>query len=136
MQNRDSCIAASACGDASTAEEEAKFGKLRPPFMGHALPTMAAVALSPSPGQAGNSNWAKKTATRKRGRPPLPKGHVKANIIPMRLKDEDLKAFSKAAKASKLTLSEWMRVTLREAVQGQTAYRTNSGMYCSVVTSR
>ena len=52
---------------------------------------------------------------RGRGRPPLPKGHVKANIIPMRLKDEDLKAFSKAAKASKLTLSEWMRDTLRKA---------------------
>jgi len=52
---------------------------------------------------------------RKRGRPALPKGHVKANIVPMRLKDEDLKAFTKAAKASNLTLSEWMRDTLRKA---------------------
>ena len=57
----------------------------------------------------------KKPAAKKRGRPALPKGHVKANIVPMRLKDEDLKAFSKAAKASKLTLSEWMRDTLRKA---------------------
>jgi uncharacterized protein (DUF1778 family) len=59
----------------------------------------------------------KKTATKKRGRPPLPKGHVKAKIVPMRLKDEDVKLFARAAKASKQTLSEWMRLTLREAAQ-------------------
>jgi hypothetical protein len=52
---------------------------------------------------------------RGRGRPPLPKQQVKANIIPMRLKDEDLKAFSKAARASNMTLSAWMRDTLRKA---------------------
>jgi hypothetical protein len=54
---------------------------------------------------------------KKRGRPALPKKHVKANIVPMRLKDEDLKAFSKAAKDNNLTLSEWMRDTLRKATQ-------------------
>jgi uncharacterized protein (DUF1778 family) len=59
----------------------------------------------------------KKTPAKKRGRPPLPKGHVKAKIVPMRLKDEDVKLFARAAKASKLTLSEWMRYTLREAAQ-------------------
>jgi hypothetical protein len=58
---------------------------------------------------------AKKVLPKKRGRPALPKGHVKANIVPMRLKDEELKAFSKAAKANNLTLSEWMRDTLRKA---------------------
>lgn len=52
---------------------------------------------------------------KKRGRPALPKKHVKSNIIPMRLKDEDLRAFSKAAKDNNLTLSEWMRDTLRKA---------------------
>jgi hypothetical protein len=57
----------------------------------------------------------KKTATKKRGRPPLPKGHVKAKIVPMHVKDEDLKLFAKAAKASKRPLSEWMRDTLRKA---------------------
>jgi hypothetical protein len=57
-------------------------------------------------------------STKKRGRPPLPKKHVKANMVPMRLKDEDLKLFLKAAQASKLTLSEWMRDTLRQAAQG------------------
>ena len=54
---------------------------------------------------------------KKRGRPPLPKGHAKAKYVPMRLKDEDFKAFSKAAKASDQTLSEWMRNTLRKATQ-------------------
>jgi hypothetical protein len=57
----------------------------------------------------------KPTKSRGRGRPPLPKKHVKANIVPMRLKDDDLKAFSKAAKANNVTLSEWMRDTLRKA---------------------
>lgn len=59
----------------------------------------------------------KDTKKRGRGRPALPRKHVKANIVPMRLKDEDLKAFTKAAKAKDLTLSEWMRATLREATQ-------------------
>jgi len=56
---------------------------------------------------------------RGRGRPPLPKGHVKAKIVPMRLKDEDVKLFSKVAKARKQTLSEWMRSTLRDAAKGR-----------------
>jgi len=58
-----------------------------------------------------------KKPAKKRGRPPLPKKHVKTNIVPMRLKDEDLKLFSRAAQASKRTLSEWMRDTLRQAAQ-------------------
>ena len=57
----------------------------------------------------------KPTKKRGRGRPPLPKNHVKGNIVPMRLKDEDLKAFTKAASSNNLNLSEWMRSTLREA---------------------
>jgi uncharacterized protein (DUF1778 family) len=60
---------------------------------------------------------------KKRGRPPLPKKHVKANIVPMRLKDEDLKLFSKAAKATKQSLSEWMRSTLRDVANGNAASR-------------
>jgi uncharacterized protein (DUF1778 family) len=58
----------------------------------------------------------KKAKKRGRGRPPLPKGHVKTNIVPMRLKDEDLKLFTRAANASEHeSLSAWMRHTLREA---------------------
>lgn len=56
-----------------------------------------------------------KPKPKKRGRPPLAKGQVKAKIVPMRLQDADVKLFEKAAKASKLTLSEWMRDTLRKA---------------------
>ena len=53
--------------------------------------------------------------TRKVGRPRLPKGHAKGKIVPMRLNDEDLKVFTKAEKASKQSLSEWMRDTLKKA---------------------
>jgi uncharacterized protein (DUF1778 family) len=63
----------------------------------------------------------KKPVAKRRGRPPLAKGQVKAKIVPMRLQDEDVKLFARAAKASKLTLSEWMRLTLREAASGNSA---------------
>jgi uncharacterized protein (DUF1778 family) len=59
----------------------------------------------------------KKPVAKRRGRPPLAKGQVKAKIVPMRLQDEDVKLFARAATASKLTLSEWMRLTLREVAQ-------------------
>jgi hypothetical protein len=53
---------------------------------------------------------------KKRGRPPLPKGHVKGKIVPVRLNDHELKLFTKAAKASEHeTLSSWIRHTLRKA---------------------
>ena len=58
-----------------------------------------------------------KKPSKKRGRPKLAKGEVKAKIVPMRLQDADVKLFARAAKASKLTLSEWMRDTLRQAAQ-------------------
>ena len=34
--------------------------------------------------------------------------------MPVRVKDEEFKAFSKAAKTSKQTLSQWIRDTLRK----------------------
>lgn len=53
---------------------------------------------------------------KKRGRPPLPKRHVKGRYVPVRLTDEDAKLFEKAAKASEhTTLSGWIRQSLREA---------------------
>lgn len=55
----------------------------------------------------------------KLGRPPLPKGQVKGKIVPMRLNDDDLRSFSKAAKASKKPLSEWMRDTLRSIANSE-----------------
>lgn len=63
---------------------------------------------------------ATKKPTKKRGRPKLARGEVKAKIVPMRLQDADVKLFEKAAKASKLTLSEWMRNTLRKAMSADT----------------
>jgi uncharacterized NAD(P)/FAD-binding protein YdhS len=53
-----------------------------------------------------------------RGRPKLPKGHVKSKYVPVRLNDEDLKHFTKAAKKDgHKTLSGWIRHTLREAIE-------------------
>jgi hypothetical protein len=60
-----------------------------------------------------------KETKRKPGRPMLPKGHAKAKILPVRVNAEDMKAFTKAAKASEhKTLSGWIRHTLRVASQG------------------
>ena len=50
--------------------------------------------------------------TRGPGRPPLPKNHAKAKIVPVRFKPDEFKAITKAAKPSKETLSEWIRSTL------------------------
>lgn len=55
---------------------------------------------------------------RGRGRPPLPKGHAKGRIVPVRLTESELKLFSKAAKAHE-SLSSWIRHTLREAAEKQ-----------------
>lgn len=61
----------------------------------------------------------KKTPKKRgRGRPPLPKGHVKGKIVPMRLTAEEAKLFTKAADASEHeSLSAWMRHTLRVAAE-------------------
>ncbi|MGB7923378.1 MAG: hypothetical protein WCF57_09055 [Pyrinomonadaceae bacterium] len=54
---------------------------------------------------------------KKVGRPRLPKGHAKGKIVPVRLNDDELKLFTKAAQASPhKTLSSWIRHTLKEAV--------------------
>jgi predicted HicB family RNase H-like nuclease len=54
--------------------------------------------------------------TRSVGRPMLPKGHAKAKIVPVRFKPEEFKTITRAAKASKQSLSEWIRGTLNAAV--------------------
>jgi predicted HicB family RNase H-like nuclease len=46
----------------------------------------------------------------------LPKGHAKAKIVPVRFKPEEFKTITRAAKASKQSLSEWIRGTLNAAV--------------------
>jgi uncharacterized protein (DUF1778 family) len=55
---------------------------------------------------------------KKIGRPKLPKGHAKADIIPVRVNPEDRKLFEKAATASEhKTLSAWIRHTLKKATE-------------------
>ena len=49
------------------------------------------------------------------GRPKLPKAHAKASIIPVRFNPDDRKRIEAAAKASRQTVSEWVRVTLLKA---------------------
>lgn len=55
---------------------------------------------------------------RKVGRPKLPKGEAKGRIVPVRFTAEDLKAMTAKAKASKQTVSEWIRSTLNASLAG------------------
>jgi predicted HicB family RNase H-like nuclease len=57
-------------------------------------------------------------ATKKVGRPKLPKGQAKGTIVPVRFSAEDRKRVEAAAKAKKKTLSEWIRSTLYAAIEG------------------
>jgi 5-carboxymethyl-2-hydroxymuconate isomerase len=54
--------------------------------------------------------------TRRVGRPKLPKGSAKGRIVPVRYTHEALKVMAARAKASKQTVSEWIRSTLDAAV--------------------
>lgn len=54
---------------------------------------------------------------KKLGRPLLPKGKVKGVITPIRLQPHEREQFEKAAKRAGVTLSEWMRETLKNAVK-------------------
>ena len=55
---------------------------------------------------------------KKVGRPKLPKGDAKGRIVPVRFNADDLKRITAQAKASKMTVSEWVRSTLNAAIQG------------------
>jgi predicted HicB family RNase H-like nuclease len=57
-----------------------------------------------------------KPKPKKVGRPTLPKGEAKGKIIALRLNAEDVKRVSAAAKARKLSVSEWIRSTLNAAM--------------------
>ncbi len=59
--------------------------------------------------------------TRPVGRPSLPKGTAKGRIVPVRFKQEEFKAISKAARASKQSLSEWIRGTLNAKITEEPA---------------
>jgi uncharacterized protein (DUF1778 family) len=52
------------------------------------------------------------------GRPKLPKGNAKGEMLRIRATTDELRTFDKAAKASKQKRSEWIRSTLNAAAQG------------------
>ena len=53
-----------------------------------------------------------KPKPKKMGRPTLPKGEAKGHVLQVRLSADNLKRISAAAKASKQTLSDWIRSRL------------------------
>ena len=57
-----------------------------------------------------------KPKPKKIGRPVLPKGEAKGQIVPVRFKAEDIKKITVAAKKSNQTVSEWIRSTLATAM--------------------
>lgn len=58
-----------------------------------------------------------KPKPRKPGRPKLPKGEAKGKVVGFRLSPDEIRTFTAAAKASKQSVSEWMRSTLNAAAE-------------------
>lgn len=56
---------------------------------------------------------------KKIGRPKLPKGQAKGRFVPVRFKAEDFKAMKAAAKDSKQSISEWIRATISDKLEGK-----------------
>jgi predicted HicB family RNase H-like nuclease len=50
------------------------------------------------------------------GRPKLHKDHAKSSIVPVRFNSDERKKVESAAKAKNVSVSEWIRITLREAI--------------------
>ncbi len=51
------------------------------------------------------------------GRPKMPKGEAKGRIVPVRFTADDLKAMEQAARANKVTVSEWIRSTIHASLE-------------------
>lgn len=54
----------------------------------------------------------RKPKAKKAGRPPLPRGHAKAQFLRVRVTPDELRAYEAKAKAAKQTVSEWSRSIL------------------------
>jgi uncharacterized protein (DUF1778 family) len=54
---------------------------------------------------------------KKPGRPRLPKGNAKAVMLRVRVTPDEQAMFARVAKASKKTISEWIRSTLLATAQ-------------------
>ena len=50
------------------------------------------------------------------GRPALPKGAAKQSIVPVRFSPIDRRRLEAAARAHKITVSEWIRTTVYDAM--------------------
>ncbi len=48
----------------------------------------------------------------------MPKGHAKGDVVRVRVNPDLLKRMTAAAKASRQTISEWIRATADTATQG------------------
>lgn len=58
----------------------------------------------------------KHSKARKAGRPPLPKGDAKDEMLRIRVTPDERKAIEAAAKRKKQSASEWIRSTLNAAL--------------------
>ena len=54
---------------------------------------------------------------KKVGRPALPKGNAKDVMLRVRVTPDDLKAMKAIAKSGKLSVSEWIRSTISDAIK-------------------
>jgi hypothetical protein len=63
--------------------------------------------------------------TRSVGRPKMAKGRAKARIVPVRFTPELFNAVTKSAKASKQSVSEWIRYMLTRVIYLQDSGKHN-----------
>jgi len=56
---------------------------------------------------------------KKIGRPKLPKGDAKGRIVPIRFNAADIKRIEATARASKKTVSEWIRSAITTVMEAQ-----------------
>jgi hypothetical protein len=60
-----------------------------------------------------------KPATKKIGRPKLPKGEAKGRIVPVRFSADEVKRITAKAAASDQRVSEWIRAAITTAMEAQ-----------------
>lgn len=59
----------------------------------------------------------KQSKPKKVGRPRMPKGAAKGNIVPVRFTNEALRTIEAAAKSDGQTVSEWIRSAINAALE-------------------
>ncbi len=56
---------------------------------------------------------------KKMGRPVLPKGEAKGRIVPIRFNTADIKRIESSARASRQSVSEWIRSAITTVMEAQ-----------------